>query len=534
LPNRCKLLVIGLDSASLDLLVPWIERKKLPHLGNLLRKGAHGNLFSPLPLSPPAWSSIYTGKNPGKHGIYDFSRRQQSSYSFKPINSTQRAGKDFWEILSDEGLRVGIVNAPIAYPPRKVNGFMITGFMTPGENCEYTYPASLKKELQSVFPDFRVSQSHELLLKFRRELYLKEIHKTVDNIGKVALHLLGKSDCDFFSVFFSETDHVQHWFWDSLDEDRQNGKQGNPILDVYEQVDRIVGQLLEKVDEETWVLVVSDHGGCRLKRFFHPNVFLNSIGALTFQRKPKTLLRLALYRLGITQGLYKFAFSQRLDLLKFLLKPIALSHSDIEWSRTLAFSAGSGQIFINLVGREEKGFVTPKDYDKTRMMLVNKLRTVKDQTNDQHPFDQVYLGEEIFSGPYAQEGPDIQIIAKPTYEIFPWTTIADSVFTPNIERTGTHTAQGLYILGGTGVSPGLKENATVVDIAPTILYILGVPVPSVMDGRVMKQAFSEEFLAKHSIERKVIGESERRETNELSEDEQALVEERLRAMGYLG
>jgi len=217
-----------------------------------------------------------------------------------------------------------------------------------------------------------------------------------------------------------------------------------------------------------------------------------------------------------------------------LLKPTALSHSDIEWSRTLAFSAGSGQIFINLVGREEKGFVTPKDYDKTRTMLVNKLRTVKDQTNDQHPFDQVYLGEDIFSGPYAQEGPDIQIIAKPTYEIFPWTTIADSVFTPNIERTGTHTAQGLYILGGTGVSPGLKENATVVDIAPTILYILGVPVPSVMDGRVMKQAFSEEFLAKHSIERKVIGESERRETDELSEDEQALVEGRLRAMGYLG
>ena len=152
-----RVLVIGLDGVPPDLLRPWIEAGELPTMAHLVRQGASGTLRSTMPpTSGPSWSSFMTGKNPGKTGIYDFLHRAQGSYHFPPVNASLRDGLDLWQILSQAGRRVGVLNVPLTYPIRPVNGFMISGWMTPYSAKDYVYPPELDAELRQAVGDYRI------------------------------------------------------------------------------------------------------------------------------------------------------------------------------------------------------------------------------------------------------------------------------------------------------------------------------------------------------------------------------------------
>jgi predicted AlkP superfamily phosphohydrolase/phosphomutase len=139
--DGARILVIGLDGVPLDLIVSWAREGKLPVLQRFISEGVAGRLCSTVPpTSGPSWSSFATGENPGKTGIYDFLYRRDGSYHFPPVNSSRRDGKPLWHILSEAGRRVGVFNVPVTYPVEPVNGFMLSGWMTPYAARDFAYP----------------------------------------------------------------------------------------------------------------------------------------------------------------------------------------------------------------------------------------------------------------------------------------------------------------------------------------------------------------------------------------------------------
>jgi len=524
--ERKKVLLIGLDGAPYDLVKRWADEGKLPNLKELIRVGAFGVLDSKLDQTPPAWSSIYTGKNPGKHGVFDFQFRKPGTHEFAPINSTQRDSKDVWELLSEQGLRVGVLNAPITYPTREVNGVLVAGFLTPGEKVSYTFPESLQTELKQAVPGFRHSSADELQLNLQKEKYVQAIYDKVENLGKAARYLISRDKFDFFSLIISETDHVQHWFWDKMDEGAGT-EYGDVVFKTYAAADRVLGDVMNEYSKDAYVIVVSDHGGERLRRLFHANYFLHSIGMLNFQRNLRTRTKRRAYSLGVPQGLYRLIVWTNFFPLRYLLRPLSLTLKDVDWKRTRAYSFGYGQIYINSNGDED-----------VRGSIISALLEVVDPENGTKPVVSALRKEEMFSGPHTGEAPDIQLSMAEGYEAFPWTSIADRVFGPNTSRSGTHSTRGTVLLKGEGVKQGQIAGAAVTDIAPTILYLMGIAVPADMDGHALTQAFDEKHLRsnplKTNTEEKagLPGKDDRKEYK-LSDEEEATIEKNLRSLGYI-
>lgn len=537
--ERKKILLVGLDGAPYDLVKRWADGGELPNLEGLIRAGAFGVLESPRDETPPAWSSIYTGMNPGKHGIFDFQFRKPGTHEFVPINSTQRDAKDVWELLSEAGLRVGVLNAPIAYPPREVNGVLVAGFMTPGEQVRYTFPESLQAELKGAIPGFRHSSADEMQLNLQKEKYIQAIYGKVENLGKAARYLISRDKFDFFSLIISETDHVQHWFWDKM-EDGAGTEYGDVILKTYRAADRVLGDVINEYSKDAYVIVVSDHGGTRLRRLFHTNYFLHSIGMLSFRRNLATRAKRGLYSLGATPSLFALIARTKIFPLRYLLAPLALTLKDVDWKRTRAYSFGYGQIYVNTNGADGQALQdAPGDVpnEDVRSSIIEALLAAVDTETGTKPIVSAARREEIFSGPHTGEAPDIQLSMAEGYEAFPWASIADRVFSPNTSRSGAHTTKGIVFMTGEGVKQGPIAGATVTDIAPTILYLMGIAVPAEMDGHVLTQAFGEEHL--RSNPPKVgVGEMKPSRTDEkkeyaLSNDEEAVIEKNLRSLGYI-
>ncbi len=533
-----KVLLIGIDGAPFDLVTKWVDQGKLPNLGALLRDSAHGVLESTLDVTPPAWSSIYTGKNAGKHGIFDFMHHEHGSYSFAPTNASRRNSADIWEILSKHSLKVGVLNAPVTFPVRPVNGFLVSGFLTPSAEANYTYPASLKNELKDKVPGFRPSSPNELQLNLNKDAYVKNIGEQLENLRRAALYLIKKDDYDFFGVFISETDHVQHWFWRNMahvDESRPGDKfheYSHVIYDTYSATDSLVGELLESIDDDTHVVLVSDHGGTELKRFFHTNYFLHSIGMLNFKTDFRTSIRRALYDRGVTQKLYQLLIKRKIFLLHYLLKPLALSVSDIDWRRTLAYSFGYGQIYLNVEGRDRFGAIPRDRVDEVSVKIMKELSKVSDPEGVERPIHSIYSKSEMYYGPHAEEAPDIQLVMSEGYEAFSWASIADGLFTESVDRNGTHNTRGIVAVKVGGIATGRLSGASVFDIAPTILHIMGVEIPPDMDGRVL-DVFTPEYSASHPLKYGTAAVEASVDQYELSESEQEKIEENLRSLGYI-
>ena len=529
------MLLFGIDGAPFELITKWARQGELPNLGRLLDEGAFGVLRSEVDLTPPGWSSIYTGKNPGKHGIYDFTRHVPGTYDFTPVSSATRDSPDLWELLSSQGITVGVLNAPLTFPVRPVNGFLVSGFLTPGEGADFTFPKGLKDELRTAVPGYRPSSSNELQVSLRRDSYVTDTFGNLDNLRKAALHLQRKGT-DLYAVFVSETDFVSHWFWESMttmSSGEGSSKYSRVILDVYKSVDAMLGGLLESLGDETYVAVVSDHGSTRLRRFFHTNFFLYSSGLLGFKPGLRSGAKKALFRSGVTQRLYRFILRRNMYWMHYLLQPVTLSVSDLEWRDTVAYSRGYGQIFLNVKDREPLGTVEKKDAERVRAGIIAQLRNVRDPLGGVSPIEAVYSKEEIYSGPHLDSAPDIQLVMRDGYEAFPWASIADSAFTDNIDRTGTHNTEGIVILRGPGVRKGRIAGATVLDVAPTVLNLLGAMIPSETDGKFLSEAFEDEFVRLHPPRYAETTEEKKEGEFKFSREDQELIEENLRSLGYM-
>src|SRR6266436_10262342 len=389
--RKIKVLIVGLDAATFDLIKPWIGEGKLPNLAQLMKEGASGRLASVLPpITPPAWTSFMTGKNPGKHGVFHFVETEADSYEMNYANGVSRRSHTVWKILNAAGFSVGTMNIPFTYPPEPLDGFQISGLDTPSPNSPYVHPPSLKRELVNHLGKI----NHDVrFLGFmstdeRRAQVLAEMEKIDRQWAGVALYLLEHHPEDVMMFVFMSIDTVQHYFWQYMDsshflyDPKAEPRFGNAVRQVYERLDALTGRIIEKLPKDTTVFVVSDHGaGPVVDRTLFLNRYLHHLGLLHY-RKDENGARdgqsgLRKIKLKILQGAYSFLRSSLSSRQKSLLaetfpalrKRAELAYTsfvDIDWSRTKAFCsevlASPPNIWINLKGIKPRGIVEPAEF----------------------------------------------------------------------------------------------------------------------------------------------------------------------------
>ena len=542
-----RVLVVGIDGGTLDLIRPWAEEGHLPTLARLMEEGAWGRLESTLPpVTSPAWPTFATGKNPGKHSVFDFIR--PSGGEFEMVNSTSIKARTLWEILSEAGRRVGVINVPVTYPPRPVNGFVVAGMLSP-HGGRFTYPEGLLEPYREELGEYRIAPSVQYKAG-EEEPFIEDLLDLVERRGRYALRLMEDHPWDFLMVHFQATDVLQHAFWKFVDpshprHDPKAARRFVPAMqEVFRRVDHFIGQMVERLDGDATVVVMSDHGFGPLHWVVNLNLFLLERGLLRLKRDPFTRLRAGLFRAGLTPasvwhliervGLQNYVWRVSKSTRNKVVSKF-LSFDDVDWSRTLAYSMGHvGQIYINLKGREPHGIVEPGEaYREVRQRVIESLRDLRHPETGKPLVDRVIPGEEVAHGPYAGRGPDLHVVFDGYRAIaFPLFATDSRIVTRQIRGdSGCHRLHGLLIAWGAGVRPGpAPADAHIMDLAPTILHLMGLPVPDDMDGKVLTPMLRLDRPVEY--ERTTGGETVAEEG--LSAEESAEVEDRLRALGYLG
>jgi predicted AlkP superfamily phosphohydrolase/phosphomutase len=444
---------------------------------------------------------------------------------------------------------------PVTYPPEEVNGYMISDFLTPSASDDYTYPLSLRDELERAVGGFPLLPDERYRSTKFTDRFIADMVTDVERRLDGALYLLDNKEWDFFFLLFWSSDMLQHETWRLLDEshpehDPQAAEQYRGlVVDFHRRLDDAVGQLLAKVGPEDLVVVMSDHGFGPVHSFFLVNNWLREIGLLKLKRRPLTRLKYALFKLGFTPlGVFSLVKAMRLGFLRRrfrfqrgggLMKRLFLSFDDVDWPRTKAFAVGSfGQIYINQTGKRPQGNVQPgKEYQDLREEIATRALEIRDPRTGESVVERVYLREELYSGALLEKAPDLVLQSRNwEYMAFGHADFgASHIVEPIFGMSGHHRPDGVVFLAGEGIKEGVKlEGASIMDLAPTILYSMGMPVPSDMDGRVLSEAFTAEFLSRVKVE--YSDESTDREVgrDDYSEDDEEEIRERLRGLGYVG
>ena len=295
-----RVFMVGWDGATFDLIKPWVAEGKLPHIARLMQSGSAGPLRSTIPpWTFPAWTSFMTGKNPGKHGIYDFFRPKPGSYELEFVNGSHRREATFWQLLSRAGRSVVAISIPCTFPPDPVNGVMISGFDFPGEgpgsyvDAKGMYPPELFEELSRNVGRHPIDASIiQDINEGRHEAAVNQMVALIGDQAATAKYLLRRSwDC--FMILFGESDGIGHQFWKYCDPKSplfvaQPASLRDSILRVYQELDRKLGELLALLPPDTTVLMMSDHGfGGSSDWLIYPNCWLKDNGFLRF-RSPLT------------------------------------------------------------------------------------------------------------------------------------------------------------------------------------------------------------------------------------------------------
>jgi predicted AlkP superfamily phosphohydrolase/phosphomutase len=497
--GKTGLLVFGLDGVPWNLLAKWIEEERLPTLGQLKRDGSSGILESAVPIgTPTSWSSIITGTNPGKHGIYEFMCRKAGSYEFAPVDSGRRKAESVWDILSREGRRVGVFNVPITYPPGVVNGIIVSGLLTPEGRRDFAYPPNLVSDIYRAFPNYRIHPKFKFQEK-RESQYLTELMDLISIREKVLLKLL-EDDWDFFMTVFTESDAVQHAFWQYFDRDHPNWRSENEsfegaIFAVFERLDKTIGRAISASGNPT-IIVLSDHGNGPLHTFVHLNNFLIQNRFLKLKPRLTTRLRRVLYSLGLSPlEVYEFLASR--NILNFsdaeisaisssasLASKLFLSYNDIDWRKSKAYGAmGFGQVFINLIGREPVGAVEANAKEQIIADITETIKRYRDPRNGKYVFAQVFRKDQLYQGNALESAPDLVLIPRPGYAVFPQYSFAHhGVLSRARGISSAHTREGIVLMHGPKIERQSFRGASVVDIAPTILSFFGLEADW-MDGK---------------------------------------------------
>lgn len=573
--HQPKVLIIGLDGATLDLVSSWAQAGKLPTFKRLLNEGVHGELKSTIPpVTAPSWTSFMTGKNPGKHGLYHFIAPQPGSYELRYTNARSRLTKTVWQILTAAGVSVGVLNVPMTYPPEAVHGYIISGLEAPDNSAEITFPRELYQEIEQQFG--QVSQQIRYLgyltTDARRDALLQSLEAMNDHYYNMTQYLLKRYPVDVMMVVFTSTDTVQHFFWQYMDPSHPQydasraDKYGGAICKVYQQMDDIISKLTANLPEETTVILMSDHGASPTSaREIYLNRYLAHLGLLHVHAMsqawyhPKAWIHAAVQKAdaflkSTLTPQHKGRISRLFPQLRRTWESQSSGLSHIDWQRTKAYgyevlTFPSG-IWINLQGMRPQGTVRPGiEYEELLQFITEKLYELQDPRTGQQFIRRVYRKEEIYHGPYLDQAPDLTLawwdgvtfVGRPSF-----TNSADHAVVRYVGGGpmaggvwgGGHALAGMVCFRGQPFQPGRQvEQAEIIDLAPTLLYLLDVPIPEDMDGQVLRHAFTDAFVATHTLATRrdeassPVGGATWDST--YADAEAQAIEQRLRGLGYI-
>lgn len=498
--NKNKLIIIGLDGATWDIIYPLLQKGFLPKFSEIYFNGVHGILQSTIPpLTPPAWTSAFTGVNPGKHNIFDFFFIED--YGKRIVTSKDRKAKAVWNIINNSV----IINVPQTYPPEKIDGIMISGMGTPSNKSNFTYPSEFKDIL--IENDYVIDYEDIFDLITDEKLYMKNIHKMIKKRTELTLNLINNFNWNLMITVFVATDRVQHFFWNKIN----NIDLVSEVSNTYLEIDKSLSLILNSIEKDTNILIFSDHGFRRLTHDVFINSYLEETGYLSKSKHNKN--NGVVYKIINTQNLIRAgAILSKIGLRKLVRKLykiyknkfINLDLNLIEWNRTKAwfFSLSGQSIRLNLNNREPNGLIEEANYEETINALVNNLYQLN--FKNEKVIKKIYKSKEIYYGPYVKNAPDLIISPEEGYclqEGFNSKIVDISRQGPAL-RNGDHSLNGIFMAYGPDIKKGQKiENAKIYDIAPTILHIFGLQIPNDMDGRVLTEIFEENSeLAKRKPE----------------------------------
>ncbi len=557
-----RVMVIGLDGATFDLIEPWAQAGHLPAFRRLMAEGAYGSLHSTIPpMTAPAWTSFMTGKNPGKHGLYDWIYRCDDSYGVSPVTAAHCQEPTLWSLLSNAGRRVCVINVPMTFPPTRVNGAMISGLPAPSTRVNITYPPDLLEEIEDkvgeylLYPDPGQAYSDSGV-----DAFLDNLYRTTETRLRVLDHLRAGEDWDFMMVVLNGTDTVQHAMWKHMSVDHpqhQPGKRekyGDAILRYFQYVDRALDRIVASLDDSTTLVIMSDHGFGPFHKFIHLNNWLRQQSWLQIKGTPWASVKSGLFGLGLTpMGVYNLLMRLGLGAFKRevvrgkgqgLLKKLFLSFDDVDWPRTMAYSLGNvGQICLNVRGREPQGCVEPgEQYEAVRSEIMDRLCQLRDPQTGEQVVEAVYRREEVYWGKNVEKAADIVFIpTRLEYFGFGEYEFGSNEIIESVERgiSGTHRLNGMVLLWGAAASTGVQlKDARIFDLAPTILRIMGETVPEDMDGQVLAHALNSDYAGPCPAGGLPVPEStfpaSAAVTVSLTDEDKELIADRLRGLGYVG
>jgi len=479
--KRC--IVIGLDGAS-PIVLEWAKEGKLPNIAKLMEDGISGELASTIPFfSAVAWASFLTGKNPGKTGIFGWTKRIMGTYDTRSVNSNDLyPASPLWKLLEDASQKGIFVGIPMTSPPHKIDGVIIGGL--PAHEIK-AYPLEVDAKIKEFGFD----------VVAKKEESMEDFYQLNSKQAKVVFYLLENYEWTFFIVNFQAH---QHWF--------QHGM----VLEQCQDLDQIVGQIADKLDRDTSIIIMSDHGTMPVYKDVNIGNLLQKLKLLKLKEtstKPskKLLSEFGITRNKISRILNKATFGhvprnslayrmvqKGLGALPSMVSSKSLQVADVDWSQTKAFSLEPDGIFINLKKREAEGIIARgSEYEKLRDYIISELLELKDPDNGTRVIKEVYRKEEIYKGLYADLAPDLLIVSSYGYRLSIGNL--DGEVISKTRRKTYQERDGILIIKGADIQRGKEiEKTDIIDLAPTILHILGEPIPRDVDGRVLKEIFSKQ------------------------------------------
>jgi predicted AlkP superfamily phosphohydrolase/phosphomutase len=551
-----KVLLVGFDGATFDIIRPMIadgrgqhSGSRLPTLAHILQSGAHGTLRSNIPpVTPSAWTSVFTGKNPGKHGIYDFEEIDPATYQFKTVQTDKHHEKTIWQLLGEANKRSIVMDVPFTYPPRPLNGLMLTGYGTPRTpGTVFTYPDDLAAHLPpELHPHIRVALPR---YKFdRSQQFIDEWQEVMAGRRELLKHLISQQEWEFFMVVFSITDNMAHVFWTYVDpahpnyyrEEAENYR--NAFLHGYEMCDQLLGELMEKAGPETTTLVLSDHGFGSVRPRQYILQRLLEGGYVTLKGASHNLsVRSRVLRTAVTTY-NRFPFLREwvkgmrpdnLNTFKRTLRQAGITPSspnNFDHEKTYVIPSSFGlRLWVNEAGRFSQGIVTAAEKEPFLAELSHFLLADRDKITGKPIIAHTYQGKDLYHGPFANLGPDLVI----EYANFYRPDAGTQTRNPHVE--GGHTLDGIFLAHGPAIAQTEVQDASLIDLAPTILHILGQPIPPDMDGRVLSTIFDASYLAQHPIQpgNQPAHFATSTSSSEYTEAEEAEIIEQFRQLGYV-
>lgn len=489
--SKRKVLIIGIDGGTFDVISPMVKDNKLPNLASIMNKGTYGELLSTIPpVTAPAWSSFITGTNPGKHGIFGFFKQDFNNYNLRDIKTlmslSHMKGIPFWRVLNNKGLKVGLINIPLTYPPDKVQGFMISGMLVPPNATDYVYPAELFPELDnySVDLDGLMDQNKwqiNKLIKQDRGKFIESVFSLSRTRAENAIKLMKKEEWDLFTVVFTGSDRICHFFW----EDPESGEAPSSIVkDYYIFLDSLIGKLIDQSGENTIKIVISDHGfGKAPTKGINVDVLMKQLGHTVFARGSNCsyIIKRLSEKIGLNS---KYSPENSLDWKCTRIFPVPI------YSNLLG-------ICINTKNEKKWGIVSPgKEYKLLKKEIVEKLQNLVDPESMEKPVARIHFRENTFPGPCMKHAPDIVVQLSYDYR-FQFSPLKRTLIRKlaGSLRTGDHRREGIFISSGPGIEKGTIEREIYIeDSTSTILYLLDIPIPDIYDGKVIKELFNKSYF----------------------------------------